>query len=113
MAKRLLVFAIIAVQVALSLPAQAQAIAPSTAPKAAAPSSGIPAMTPVFRPRGKSGATIGQTSHPGFSALTADECRKLGGKTEIDDGGSCKLRMRCTIIHANGDVYSSCIDEVK
>jgi hypothetical protein len=37
----------------------------------------------------------------------------VGGQTTIDDSGACKLRMRCTIIHANGDVYSSCINEAK
>jgi hypothetical protein len=106
---RILVLAIFAA--ALSLPAHAQNTAPSPAPKAAAPSAGTPTMKPISRPGGRSGATIGQTSNPGFANLTAQECRKLGGKTEVDDGGSCRLRMRCTITHGNGDVYSSCIDE--
>lgn len=71
-----------------------------------------PAIGPVSRPGGKPGVQIGQAG-PRSSTLTAQECRTLGGKTELDDGGSCKLRMRCTITHANGNVFSSCIDEAK
>ena len=45
--------------------------------------------------------------------LTPTECRKLGGTTSVDDTGTCKLRMRCTIIHGSGDVNSLCIDEAE
>jgi hypothetical protein len=112
MTKQALMLAIVAAQVALSLPAQSQNFAPSNAPKSAAQSSGSTLQKPAT-PTGKPGVRIGQTQHPGFSALTPKECRMLGGKTEVDDGGSCKLRMRCTITHANGNVFSSCIDEAE
>jgi hypothetical protein len=78
-----------ALLLALTLAAAAQTKPKNTAPGAAAP------------------------GQPKFSTLTADECRKLGGKTSVDDTGACKLRMRCTVTHANGDVYSSCINEAK
>jgi hypothetical protein len=71
-----------------------------------------PAIGQVSRPGGKPGVQIGQ-SGPRSSNLTPQECRMLGGKTEVDDGGTCKLRMRCTITHANGNVFSSCIDEAE
>lgn len=87
-----------------------------TALKGTGATTGTATQTPsagsVSRPGGKPGVQIGQ-SGPRSSNLTPQECRKLGGKTEVDDGGSCKLRMRCTITHANGDVYSSCIDEAE
>lgn len=112
MTKRTLMLAMIAAQVALSTPAQSQNYSQSTAPKGAAQASGSALQKPA-KPTGKPGVRIGQTQHPGFSALTPKECRMLGGKTEVDDGGSCKLRMRCTITHANGNVFSSCIDEAE
>ena len=71
-----------------------------------------PAIGPVLRPGGKPGVQVGQAG-PRSANLTTQECRMLGGKTEIDDSGSCKLRMRCTVTHANGNVFSSCIDEAK
>jgi hypothetical protein len=91
-------------------PALAQSV---TAPKTTVLGTQIhkPAAGPVSRPTRRPGVNAGQASHPGSSNLTAQECRNLGGKTTVDDSGSCKLHMRCTIIHGNGDVYSSCIDE--
>jgi hypothetical protein len=109
MIHRISPFAIAAALALFALPAQAQnfAATPKSAAQVLAPAA-KPAA-PLSRP-GK-GANVGQASQPGSSNLSADECRKLGGKTTIDDGGSCRLRMRCTITHGNGDVYSSCIDE--
>ena len=71
-----------------------------------------PATGPVSRPTRKPGVQIGQAG-PRSANLTPQECRMLGGKTETDDSGSCKLRMRCTVTHANGNVFSSCIDEAE
>ena len=114
MTRRISPFAIAATLVLLALPAQAQTYAPP-APKTPSQILGAhiqkPPAGPVSRPAGKGGINIGQASQPGSSNLTPQECRKLGGTTSVDDGGSCKLRMRCTIIHANGDVNSICIDE--
>ena len=114
MTNRPFALATAAALVLCALPAQAQTFYPPAGPKSAAQVLGVnaqkPAASPASRPPGKGGVNVGQAS-PGSSNLTADECRKLGGKTTVDDGGSCKLRMRCTIVHANGDVNSICIDE--
>lgn len=90
---------------AFALPAAAQTTTPDTTGLYLAQ---LTAKPPAAGSKG--GVRISQ---PLSAELTANECRKLGGKTEIDDGGSCKNRMRCTITHANGDVYSSCIDELE
>ncbi len=105
-----IVFAIIATLAALSPPAQSQTFPQSTVLKEMARSSD-PALRTPATPKGRPDAATDGKGGSGFSALTTEECRKLGGKTEIDDGGSCKLRTRCAITHGNGDVYSSCIDE--
>lgn len=108
MSKLMLVAAIGALIAFPAAGAHAQTVKTPGAVNSAAPR----VSGPVSRPGGKTGAHIGGAG-PRTANLTAQECRKLGGKTEIDDGGSCKLRMRCTITHANGDVYSSCIDEAE
>lgn len=114
MTRRISPFAIAAALVLLALPAHAQTLTAPAAPKSAAQVLGANVQKPagaMSRPAGKGGVNVGQALQPGSSNLTPQECRKLGGKTEVDDGGSCKLRMRCTIVHANGDVNSICIDE--
>ena len=113
MIKLTLMLAIVAAQIAFSLSAKSQTFSQSIAARGAIHSSGEqnPQMKPT-RPGGKPGLRAGnQGGH--FTYLTPQECRKLGGKTTIDDSGACKLRMRCTIIHGNGDVNSSCIDEAE
>ena len=70
------------------------------------------AQTPKQTPKGKPPAAA-MPGQPVSSDLTAAECRKLGGTTSVDDTGTCKLRMRCTIIHGSGDVNSLCIDEAE
>ena len=70
------------------------------------------AQTPKQMPKGKPPAAA-MPGQPLSSNLTAAECKKLGGTTSTDDTGACKLRMRCTIIHGNGDVNSLCIDEAE
>jgi hypothetical protein len=110
MIKRTLALAI-ATQVALALPAWSQNASQFSAPKAAVQTSGSTLQKPAAS-TGKPGLRAGnQGGH--FTYLTPQECRKLGGKTTTDDSGACKLRMRCTITHGNGDVYSSCIDEAE
>jgi hypothetical protein len=102
--------------IAVSLLSHAPNFAPFAHAQGAAQPAGSSVQTPASRstprPAGRPSAVGGQ-AQPRSAKLTAAECRKLGGKTTIDDSGSCKLRMRCTIIHASGDVYSSCIDEAK
>jgi hypothetical protein len=111
MTKLVLMIAMMAaIAMASSVGARAQ-----TAAKATAATTGTvkqaPAIGPVSRPGGKPGAQIGQTGHPGFAALTKDECRKLGGS--LQDDTKCKNAKRCVITLANGDVNSICIDEFR
>ena len=61
---------------------------------------------------GKPAAASGQTQTAGFSQLTEQECRNLGGA--VHTAPQCKTtQQRCVIRLAGGQVNAPCIDEVE
>ncbi len=90
---------------AYSVPVRSQGTA---APGAAVQSPGTAAKP---RPGGKP-PSAGRQSAPGFSLLTAGECKRLGGK--VYTAPNCTAtRTRCVIELAGGDIRAPCIDEVE
>lgn len=74
--------------------------ASATAPVSASPAPRI----------GKPAAASGQTA--GFSQLTEQECRNLGGA--VHTAPQCKTtQTRCVIRLAGGQINAPCIDEVE
>lgn len=66
----------------------------------------------VKKPSIKGGPTGGKTT-VGSSALTAEECERLGGVVTGNGDPNCKSNQRCKTTLSNGDLRSVCIDEVK
>jgi hypothetical protein len=59
----------------------------------------------------KPGAAGGHATVPGSSKLTADECKRLGGK--VYTAPDCAVTgTRCVIHHSTGDKRGVCINEV-
>lgn len=87
--------------------------APAAFAQSASPGSSV--MPPSVRqqpaapPGGRRPAAAAPRAN--VSNLTADECRRLGGK--LQDDVKCKNAKRCVVTLANQDVRSICIDELK
>lgn len=88
-------------------PAAAQTASQQTQPNAA-----TAAPATEVRKSGRPATAIGQTQTPGFSQLTEQECRNLGGA--VHTAPQCKkTEKRCVIRLAGGQVNAPCIDEIK
>jgi hypothetical protein len=76
---------------------------------------GMSAAAPVSASQtrtGKPAAAAGQTQTAGFSQLTEQECRNLGGA--VHTAPQCKTtQQRCVIRLASGQINAPCIDEVE
>jgi hypothetical protein len=86
-------------------PAFSQTAAQQTAPNAATSSN------PTTKKSGRPATDIGQSQIPGFSQLTEQECRNLGGA--VHTAPQCKkTQQRCVIRLAGGQINAPCIDEI-
>jgi hypothetical protein len=90
----------------------APAFAQSAAQQSAQPNGTIAAPNTIVKKSGRAATDIGQTQTPGFSQLTEQECRNLGGA--VHTAPQCKTtQQRCVIRLAGGQINAPCIDEIK
>jgi hypothetical protein len=102
----LTLFAATAVTIIQIAPALAQTVAQQTTPNVATTSS-----NPAAKKSGRPATDIGQSQTPGFSQLTEQECRNLGGA--VHTAPQCKkTQQRCVIRLAGGQINAPCIDEI-
>jgi hypothetical protein len=74
----------------------------------------LAAVSPSFaQTKPKTGTQAApEAAAPGFAALTADECKKLGGS--VYTAPNCKKTgTRCVMRLPGGQVNAPCIDEVE
>lgn len=77
----------------------------------AQPGVAITAPGSTAKKSGRPATDIGQSQTPGFSLLTEQECRNLGGA--VHTAPQCKkTQQRCVIRLAGGQINAPCIDEI-
>jgi hypothetical protein len=96
---------LVLVGVSFSAPAWSQSAATPAAPVQTSKS--IAQQQPGKRP-----PSVRQQPTPGFSQLTAGECKRLGG--QVYTAPNCSVTgTRCVMKLSGGDIRAPCIDEVE